>query len=86
MIDLSKLTEAVKAVAGIAAQRDQAVTDRDRAYAAIKSAQADVDALTASLLAAATSPAEAVGLAAVSAALDHDAVDAAIAEMAAKTK
>lgn len=79
MIDLSKLTEAVKSVAGIAA-------DRDRAYAAIKSAQADVDALTASLLAAATSPAEAVGLAAVSAALDHDAVDAAIAEMAAKTK
>lgn len=79
MIDLSKLTEAVKAVAGIAAERD-------RAYAAIKSAQADVDALTASLLAAATSPAEAVGLAAVSAALDHDAVDAAIAEMAAKTK
>lgn len=79
MIDLSKLTEAVKSVAGIAAERD-------RAYAAIKSAQADVDALTASLLAAATSPAEAVGLAAVSAALDHDAVDAAIAEMAAKTK
>lgn len=79
MIDLSKLTEAVKSVAGIAAERD-------RAYAAIKSAQADVDALTASLRAAATSPAEAVGLAAVSAALDHDAVDAAIAEMAAKTK
>lgn len=79
MIDLTKLTDAVKAVAGVAAERD-------RALAAIKSAQADVDTLTASLVAAATSPAGAVGIAAVAAALSPDDNNAALADMAAKLK
>lgn len=82
MIDLSKLTEAVTAVAGIAAERDAAVT-------AVKDAQAGIDALTASLIAATTSPAGAVGIAAVAAALDPQAVAAkidALADMTANLK
>lgn len=77
MIDLSKLTDAVKAVAGIAA-------DRDKAVQAVKDAQAGIDALTSALLAAASSPAEAVGIAAVSAALDTPAtvsLDQLVADM-----
>lgn len=62
MIDLTRLTAAVTAVAGIAAERD-------RYASAIVAAQADVDALTAALVAAVATPAEAVGVAAVSEAL-----------------
>lgn len=62
MLDLSKLTDAVTAVAGIAAARDEAVK-------ALVVAQADVDALTKTLLAAVNSPAGAVGLVAVAQAL-----------------
>lgn len=78
-LDLSKLSQAVTSVAGVA-----------QAHALLKAemaqAQVDVDTLTASLLAAVTSPAEAVGIAAVAAALDPNAVNDAIAALAAKTK
>jgi hypothetical protein len=82
-LDLSKLSDAVNKVAGLANQaakhKDAAdaanaaaakhKADHDALLAEIKSAQAAVDTLTASLLAATTSPAEAVGIAAVAAAL-----------------
>ena len=61
-LDLSKLSEAVTAVAGIAQENSQLKAEQVQA-------QKDVDALTASLIAATTSPAGAVGIAAVSAAL-----------------
>ena len=75
-LDLSKLTDAVTKVVALAASHadvsSQVATvaaERDAAFAAVTQAQADVDALTAKLLAAAGSPAEAAGLAAVSEAL-----------------
>ncbi|MBR1173907.1 hypothetical protein JQ617_08075 [Bradyrhizobium sp. KB893862 SZCCT0404] len=77
-LDLTRLTDAVTKVAGIAAENASLKKD-------MNDAQTAVDALTASLIAATTSPAGAVGLAAVSAALDPDAVNAAIADLAAKT-
>jgi len=83
-LDLSKLSEAVTAVAGIAQENSQLKAEHAQA-------QKDVDALTASLIAATTSPAGAVGIAAVSAALaapaalDPEAVNAAIASLAEKT-
>uniref|UniRef100_E6VL49 M protein type 3 n=1 Tax=Rhodopseudomonas palustris (strain DX-1) TaxID=652103 RepID=E6VL49_RHOPX len=77
-LDLSKLTDAVSKVAGIAAENAQMKQD-------MTEAQDAVDTLTASLIAATTSPAGAVGLAAVSAALDPEAVNKAIADLAAKT-
>jgi hypothetical protein len=61
-LDLSKLTDAVTKVAGIAAA-NKALQDEHTA------AQADIDKLTAALLDATTSPAAAVGIAAVAAAL-----------------
>ena len=61
-LNLSKLTEAVTAVAGIAQMHAQLKAD-------VEQAQKDVDTLTASLIAATTDPAGAVGLAAVSEAL-----------------
>jgi hypothetical protein len=61
-LDLSKLSDAVTKVAGIAQANANLAAD-------IAQAQKDVDALTASLIAATSSPAGAVGLAAVSAAL-----------------
>lgn len=78
-LDLTKLTDAVSKVAGIAAENAQMRQD-------MQDAQASVDALAASLIAATTSPAGAVGLAAVSAALDPEAVNKAIADLAAKTQ
>jgi len=61
-LNLTELSKAVAAVAGIAAENAALKAD-------MQEAQADVDALTASLIAASTSPAGAVGLAAVAAAL-----------------
>lgn len=61
-LDLTKLSNAVYLVAGIANRASSA-------EAALVAAQADVDALAASLIAAVDTPAEAVGLAAVAAAL-----------------
>jgi adenylate kinase len=58
MINLTELTKAVSAVAGVAAERD-------KLRKVIADTQADIDHLTAALLAAANSPAEAVGIAAV---------------------
>jgi hypothetical protein len=84
-LDLSKLSEAVTTVAGIAQENSQLKAEHVQA-------QKDVDALTASLIAATTSPAGAVGIAAVSAALaapaalDPEAVNAAIASLAEKTQ
>ena len=78
-LDLSKLSEAVTAVAGIAQENSQLKAEHAQA-------QKDVDALTASLIAATTSPAGAVGIAAVSAALDPEAVNAAISALAEKTQ
>jgi hypothetical protein len=77
-LNLNELTKAVSAVAGIANENAQLKQD-------MKEGQEAIDALTASLIAAATSPAGAVGLAAVSAALDPEAVNEAIAALAAKT-
>lgn len=75
-LDLSKLTDAVAKVVALAASHadvsSQVATvaaERDAAVAAVTQAQADVDALTAKLLDAAGSPAEAAGIAAVSEAL-----------------
>jgi len=62
-LNLNDLTKAVSAVAGIANENALMKADMGQAQEAI-------DALTASLIAAATSPAGAVGLAAVSAALE----------------
>jgi hypothetical protein len=70
-LDLSKLSDAVKAVAGVAAENAALKAD-------IAKAQGDVDALTVSLLAATTSPAEAVGVAAVAAALAPEVAQAAV--------
>lgn len=75
-LNLTELTKAVSAVAGITTARDQACAARDQMLAQwnelvedTKASQEAVDALTASLIAATTSPAEAVGLAAVATAL-----------------
>jgi hypothetical protein len=75
-LNLTELTKAVSAVAGITTARDQAIASRDEVLVQwnvladeIKTSQEAVDALTASLIAATTSPAEAVGLAAVATAL-----------------
>ncbi|MBW7970966.1 hypothetical protein [Bradyrhizobium sp. BR 10289] len=65
-IDLSKLSEAVTKVASLASERDAAIK---ASKAAIASAQADIDQLADQLLAAVSSPAEAVGIAAVAEAL-----------------
>lgn len=70
-LNLTELSKAVTAVAGIAAERNALLEDA-------KASQDAVDTLTASLLAATTSPAEAVGISAVAAALAPDAVQAAI--------
>ena len=78
-LDLSKLSEAVTAIAGIAQENTQLKAEQVQA-------QKDVDALTASLIAASTSPAGAVGLTAVAAALTPDAINAAISVLAEKTK
>ena len=78
-LNLNELQKAITAVAGIAAENAQMKAD-------MTEAQQTVDALTASLIAATTSPAGAVGLAAVSAALDPNAVNDAIAALAEKTK
>jgi hypothetical protein len=61
-LNLTELSKAVSAVAGIAAERSALIADA-------KASQDAVDTLTASLLAATSSPAEAVGIAAVAAAL-----------------
>lgn len=61
-LDLSKLTDAVTSVAGLAADHAAMVQD-------LKETQAAIDTLTNSLLAATKTPAEAVGIAAVAAAL-----------------
>jgi hypothetical protein len=75
-LDLSKLADAVAKVADLAkshADTSALVTaanaERDALRADIVQAQADVDGLTALLLAAATTPAEAAGLTAVADAL-----------------
>lgn len=71
-LDLSRLSEAVTKVAALAASVASVASvaaERDAAVAAVVQAQADVDALTEQLLAAASTPAEAAGIAAVSAAL-----------------
>jgi hypothetical protein len=68
-LDLSKLTDAVAKVAALAASVATVAAERDAAVQAVVQAQTDVDALTAQLLAAASTPAEAAGIAAVSAAL-----------------
>lgn len=68
-LDLSKLTDAVSKVASLAASVATVAAERDAAVADLAQAQTDVDALTAQLLSAATTPAETAGIAAVSAAL-----------------
>lgn len=68
-LNLDELSKAVVAVAGIASARDSAVAERDALVKDAVASQAAVDTLTASLIAATTSPAEAVGLAAVASAL-----------------
>jgi hypothetical protein len=71
-LDLSKLTDAVTKVAVLASSVASVAAERDAAKWLIcpaVQAQADVDALTAQLVAAATTPAEAAGLTAVAAAL-----------------
>jgi hypothetical protein len=81
-LDLSKLSDAVNKVAGLA-QAHAAVSkahadvsaERDALLEDHKASQDAVDALTVSLVAAATSPAEAVGLAAVAAELSAPAPD-----------
>jgi hypothetical protein len=70
-LDLSKLSDAVTKVAGIASENAALKQD-------MTDAQTAVDTLTASLIAATTSPAGAVGIAAVAAALDPSQVNAAI--------
>jgi hypothetical protein len=70
-LNLMELTKAVSAVVGIASENAQLKQD-------MTDGQATVDALTASLIAAVTSPAGAVGIAAVAAALDPSEVSAAI--------
>jgi hypothetical protein len=83
MLDLTKLTDAVTKVAKLAtdhaatkqayddasSERHAARVERDAALEAIAKAQADIDALTSTLIAAAGSPAEATGIAAVADAL-----------------
>jgi hypothetical protein len=69
MIDLTKLTDAVTKVAGVAQAAANARAEADAIKAALANAQADIDALAAQLIAAVDTPAEAVGLAAVAGAL-----------------
>jgi hypothetical protein len=68
-LDLSKLTDAVGKVAALATSHATVVAARDAALADLATAQADVDALVAQLVAAAATPAEAAGLTAVAEAL-----------------
>jgi hypothetical protein len=68
-LNLTELSKAVSAVAGVANERNALLEDA-------KASQEAVDTLTASLIAATTSPAEAVGLAAVAAAVAPDAPEA----------
>jgi hypothetical protein len=81
-LDLTKLSEAVTAVAGVAAERDYARAERDALLEDQRASQEAVDALTVSLIAATSSPAGAVGLAAVAAALDPETVNQSIANLA----
>jgi hypothetical protein len=68
-LDLSKLTDAVAKVASLASSVSSVAAERDAAVQDLVSAQADIDQLTATLLAATTTPAESAGIAAVAAAL-----------------
>jgi hypothetical protein len=68
-LDLSKLTDAVTKVASLAASVTSLAAEREAAVSHMAQAQVDVDALTAQLLQATQGPAEAAGIAAVSAAL-----------------
>lgn len=80
-LDLSKLSDAVAKVAGVAqahasvsAQHSALNDDYAALVADLHSSQDAVDHLTASLLAAIDSPAEAVGISAVAAAVHPDAL------------
>ena len=75
-LDLTKLSDAVAKVAALAAAHaDVSATvasvtaERDAALADLAAAQHDIDDMTDKLIAAATTPAGAVGLAAVAAAV-----------------
>lgn len=68
-IDLTKLQDAVNKVAGLAAAHAQLADDH-------KANQEAVDTMTAALLAAVGTPAEAVGVTSVAAALHPDALAA----------
>lgn len=81
-IDLSKLSEAVKGVAGLAADHAAMKSRHDAMLADITQAQKDVDALVAALKGAATSPAGAVGITAVAQALAPQLTAAAVAPVA----
>lgn len=69
MIDLTKLTDAVAKVADLAKTATDAKAAADAARADLVTAQAAVDDLADKLIAAAGTPAEALGLAAVAVAL-----------------
>jgi hypothetical protein len=69
MLDLTKLTDAVTKVAGVAQAAAAARAEADAVKVSLANAQADIDALAERLIAAVDTPAEAVGLAAVAAAV-----------------
>jgi hypothetical protein len=75
MIDLTKINDAVAKVADLAKSSVQAHIDRDAAYNAVGAAQLAIDALADQLLSAATTPAEAAGIAAVADALTSTAAE-----------
>jgi hypothetical protein len=64
-LDLSKLSDAVSKVAGLAQSHAHMTAAHDAMLRDHEAAQAAIDTLAASLIAASTLPAEAVGLAAV---------------------
>jgi hypothetical protein len=68
MLDLTKLTDAVTKVAGVAQAAAAARAEADAVKVSLANAQADIDVLAERLIAAVDTPAEAVGLAAVAAA------------------
>jgi hypothetical protein len=68
-LDLSKLSDAVGKVASLAQSHASVKAGYDALMKEHSDAQVSIDALTATLVAACTSPAEAVGVAAVAAAL-----------------
>lgn len=68
-LDLTKLSDAVAKVAGIAQAHSALTIQVAELKADHKAAQDAIDTLAVSLIAAATSPAEAAGLAAVAAAV-----------------